>query len=455
MGGYTTNQGGATQIDREYRRAVAMTDAATLAAPLDAVSTRVRIANSESGEFPFHASTADEADSGDNSKYCFWIRVGDERMKVVEADPQAGELTVVRGFESAAAAHEAGAMVFVPVYVGNRNDLNNPRHSNSWPGGPDYLRYALDPANSDTQRYKADLIAELMKTGYDGAWLDTFQVGTYNLCDPLGNRVAYYWDFRANQRYDLERMTAAIQDMLRGIRQLVKQSVGREPYLAANSVSGSYDRGGKNLMSDASRPNLLDGYCFEDSYLRPILGRREPGARGRLNASFDVVPEARWLKNLTNQRDCARDGLTAYCMIGPAGYVAAYINDSLPNYDRLIRFSWCSFLLAVTKEKNIQFGLPLMIERQGKGVGFKPLPAICRAPIGEPLDDRDIEALRSEGLQTLIRPFSNGLVLARPGGEGAEERVEIEPGYIDWETGQPVRELTIAPGDAALLLRAE
>jgi hypothetical protein len=42
------------------------------------------------------ASTADTADPDDKSRYCFWIRVDEERMKVIAADEETGRAISIR-----------------------------------------------------------------------------------------------------------------------------------------------------------------------------------------------------------------------------------------------------------------------------------------------------------------------------------------------------------------------
>jgi hypothetical protein len=204
MGGFTTNPGGATEVEAKYRLAVAMIDATTLAAAIDAQSSSIRVVIPKDGELPITAATADRTSPNDKSKYCFWIRIDEELMKVKQADVKTGELVVERGFESTAAGHAAGAVVLTPVYLGNRRQLNAYRQSNAWPGARDPIRYALDPAAPAAQQFKADLITTLMQSGYDGAWLDTFQPLTFNLCDALGRKLDYPWDFRNHRRYDLD-----------------------------------------------------------------------------------------------------------------------------------------------------------------------------------------------------------------------------------------------------------
>jgi len=452
MGGFTTNPGGAAVIDRDYRGAVAMLDVATLADGVDAKGVELRVAMPEDRELPIKASTADTADPDDKSRYCFWIRVDEERMKVIAVDEETGRLTVERGFESKGAAHDQGAVVLAPVYLGSRDDLTAVRHSNSWPGGPDYLRYALDPASEEAQRFKADLIIELMQSGYDGAWLDTFQPSMFNLCDALGRRIRYFWDFRQGRRHDFESGVSALQEMLRGVRQRVKNAAGREPYLAANSCSSSYDRGGKELFSAPERPGLLDAYCFEDSYITPKAAR----VKGRkLNAAYHPVAPDRWLRNVNNQADAARSGLRGLCMMGPAGYVAAYINPSLPNYEQLMRFSWCSFLLTVTKERTTCFGLPFLITTRDDGIGFLPLPDLFSYPIGDPVDEGTIESLKVPCTNCYLRRFANGLVAVNPSAAGQTESVAIPDGYVDPKTREAVSQVDLDGGDAALLVKAD
>ncbi|MCX7014561.1 MAG: hypothetical protein NTW86_18760 [Candidatus Sumerlaeota bacterium] len=388
MGGFTTNAGGATLIEQKYRSAVGMIDVTKLAQAIDATATEFAVGIPDDGELPIVASTA---------------------------------------------------------------DVSDPKDFNSWPGGPDYLRYGLDPATEAAQRFKADMIVNLMKTGYDGAWLDTFQVGLYNHCDGVGRKIQFFWDFKAGRRYDHESRIAALQEMVRSIRKMVKDAVGRDPFLAANSVSGTYDTGGKEMFAAPDRPGLLDAYDFEDSYIAPRATR----AQGRkLNAAFVPVATVRWTKNMINQSDAAKSGLRALCMIGPAGYVAAYINPSLTNYDQLVRFGWCSFLLTVTKERTTWFGMPLLVTNLKDGVGFLPLPEMVFSPIGDPVEDVDLKPLQEGDSGCYMRRFTNGLVVVNSGAKKGKQTVGIPAGYVDRMTKKPVKEVTLDGGDAGLLLKA-
>lgn len=452
MGGFTTNSGGATIVERSHRTGVGMIDLASLVRPVDAETTRIFVQNPRDREFPFVAGTAKVSDPDDTHQYAFWIRIDDEMMRVVDTNSESACLIVERGLESEAKPHAVGATVLTPVYLGKRGDEESVRHSNSWPGGPDYLRYAMDPASPAAQQFKANLIIAAMKTGYDGAWLDTFQTLPYNLCDPLGRRVTYYWDFRHGRRYDEASWVSAVQEMIRGMRRMVKAATGREPFLAANSVSGSYDRGGKQLFTAGDRPGLLDSYCFEDSYVRP-RARRTAGRR--LAASFEPIPVQRWRRSASFQRDAASDGLKALCMMGPAGYVAAYINPQLPNYERLVRFSWCSFLLTVDERRTTAFGLPLLITGRENGPGFLPLPQLFYLPIGDPTGSNDLSSMKVTGTDCYLRRFSGGIVVVNPEAAAEPQRVPLQADYVDPASNQFVNQVLLEGGDAVLLLQAK
>ena len=420
-----------------------MIDVTALAATVDAQATEIMLRVPAAGEFPVLASTAALSDPKDSKRFCFWIRVDDELMQVVEVDGKTGRLKVVRGFESQAAAHKEGATVFTPVYVGNRNELGALRHSNSWPAGPDYLRYGLDPASDDAQRFKAGYIIEWMRSGYDGAWLDTFEPELFNICDALGRKVSAVWDFQGGRRHTLDSYVGALQQMVRALRKKVKEATGREPYIAANSVCKSYSKGGKLLFASPDRPGLLDGYCFEDAYLQP----------GGATRAFRPISAEKWIEKVTDQRDAAKTGLRALCMIGPAGGVAAYLNPSLTNYDSLVRFSWCSFLLTVTRERTTYFGMPLLITKLEGKPGFLPLAPIFYYPIGDPIDNGDLASFKQSGSGVYQRKFSNGLVVVAPPKLEQAATVVIPAGYHDPKTKAEVRQVTLNGGEGALLLK--
>ncbi|MEN9403835.1 MAG: hypothetical protein RL091_2538, partial [Verrucomicrobiota bacterium] len=186
MGGFTTNGADILWLEQEYRRGIAMVRVARLAHDLDATAREFTLAEPRDGELAVVASTAGGVDLSDRSRYCYWLRLDDELMKVTAVDTVTGRVTVERGFDrSAPAAHRAGTAALGPVYLGNR-DRPSVRFSASWPGASGHLRYAVEPGHPEAQAYKARCVIEVMRAGYDGAWWDTFRAEPINLCDALG-----------------------------------------------------------------------------------------------------------------------------------------------------------------------------------------------------------------------------------------------------------------------------
>ena len=136
-------------------------------------------------------------DPQDRTRYCFWLRVDDEFMKVTAVDAATGRVKVVRGFDrTAAVAHRAGSVALAPVYLGNRA-RDSARFSTSWPGARNRIRYAADTSTPEGQAFKARCVAAVMRAGYDGAWWDTYDPTPYNLCDPLGRALGgKTWDLQ-------------------------------------------------------------------------------------------------------------------------------------------------------------------------------------------------------------------------------------------------------------------
>lgn len=445
MGGLTTNNDDVAVLERSYRSAAAMTPVGHLAAELDATADSFTVSELTDGEFAIKASTASESSVEDTGKYSFWVRIDDELLRVTRADGHSHEVTVERGFAgSRAAAHRAGATVLTPVYLGSRDQLGAARHTNSWPGGPNYLRYALDPRQPAAQQLKAAIVVADIRNGFDGAWFDTFQPVPYNLCDALGRPVKYFWDFKAGRIYAFASYLDALKDYVRGVRAEVKRQTGREPILFANSASRSYAMGTKQLFNAGAEHGLLDGYCFEDSFLRVDASRTQKGGRGRVNAQFAPLTGVNWLRNVTNESDAARSGLNAFCMMGPAGYLAAYINESQPNYARLVRYAYASYLLTVTAERSTSFGIPCLVSPSP--LKIQPWPKILSEPIGDPLQPNQIAKLKVAGEAGYAREFQHGWVAVNAAADGSALEFQAPSGYAPTT-------VRLSPGDAAILLK--
>jgi hypothetical protein len=461
MGGFTSNYEDVLWLENDHRRGIGMTPIAKLGAALDAQATEFQLTEPRGGELAVVASTANGVDLDDRTKYCYWIQVDDELMKVLSVDAASGRVRVQRAFDrSPAAAHGAGAQVFGPVYLGNRARMTA-RASSAWPGGTSRIRYALNPGNADAQAYKARCVEQFMKSGYDGAWWDTFQPQPYNLCDALGRKVEYVWDFQRAKPYDFPSYVEVLKNYLHAVRAKVKADVGREPVLYGNSVSGTYARGSKALFNTAADPHLLDGYCFEDSYLdvTPLPGAR-PGDRRDSQppmAKFERVTDELWLRNVSGQADAARAGVHALCMAGPAGYLAARLNAALADYDALLRYSYASYLLTVTPARSTSFGLPLLVKAGPKHphATAEAWPDLLSWPIGDPVQENDVTKLKLANTGCYAREFTGGYVAVYPSRQGAAADIDVPAGMIDPGTKAPVTKIRLAPGDAVILLRAK
>lgn len=459
MGGFTTNHEDVLWLENDYRRGIAMVDIAKLAGDLDADAREFTLVDARDGELAVKASTANGLDLSDRSKFCYWLRIDDELMKVLAVDAASGRVTVERGFDrSVPKAHRAGATAFGPVYLGNRAKMTA-RASSAWPGGTSRIRYAVNPSQPEAQAFKARCVMAAMRKGFDGAWWDTFEAQPYNLCDVLGRDIKFPWDFAKGARYDFAGMRDAMAQYTQKIRALVRAELGVEPVIYANNVAPTYDRGAKALLKTAKAPDLLDGYCFEDSYLDIEVGTPGPA---RVDGREPIPPAATykrvtgplWLRNVRNQADAANEGLPAVCMSGVAGYLASRLSPALPDYDALLRYAYASFLLTVTKERSTSFGLPLLIQLHGDmPATAAPWPRMLFEPIGDPLQPNDLTALKRKDAEVYAREFTGGYVAVYPAETGPLVDLPAPAGLVDAQSGEAVTQLTLAPGDAVVLVR--
>ena len=205
----------------------------------------------------------------------------------------------------------------------------------------------------------------------------------------------------------------------------------------------------KKLFNHDDTRDLLDGYCFEDSYLK-VQAAREKGKGTAAQAAFVPITGEKWLTNVTNHADCARSGLSGICMAGPAGYLAAYINPSQDNYAQLLRFAYGSHLLTVTPARTTSFGLPLLVTP----AGASPWPAVLYAPLGDPVQANDPAGLKVADSSCYARAFEHGWVAVNPSADGAAVTMPAPAGCIDAFTKQPVTTVTVPAGDAVILLKA-
>jgi hypothetical protein len=465
MGGFTTNGADILWLEKEYRRGIAMVRVARLAHDLDATAREFTLAEPREGELAVVASTADGVDLDDPSRYCFWLRLDDELMKVTAVDSATGRVTVERGFDrSAPAAHRAGTAALGPVYLGNR-DRPSVRFSASWPGASGRIRYAVEPSRPEAQAYKARCVIEVMRLGYDGAWWDTFRAEPINLCDALGRNLksGNLWNPATGRPHDFASSLESLKTYTRNIRAIVRRETGRDPILYANSVASTYSLGAKGMINGPAEHSLLDGYCLEDAFLTPQTTSPDGRELRRSGASPQPPPVIYhpntgklWLRNVGILADAARSGLHVMGMSGAAGYLAGRLNSDQPEYARLLRYSYASFLLTVTAERSTSLGLPLAVQHgTGRPVTATPWPELLYAPLGDPTWPNDLAQLKLADSPCYARPFAGGYVVVNPGEPGETAEVKVPAGLVDAENGRSVGSVKLAPGDAIILVRAK
>jgi len=386
--------------------------------------------------------------------FVMWVRVGDELMRVDAFDAATGRIDVTRGFSGTkAAAHAGGARVFSPVYLGyNRalrgkagggDDADDPpieagakdKYPGQHPGGPgDHLRYVLDPAVAAGWQWKADQVLEAMGAGADGVWLDTFNCGTFNLCDCLG-RKARPWDFARERVYAYDDFRLNQERKVAFIQRFIREKLGRFPFLVANNLGGYYEVGSGGmkllLMPTEVKPRPLDGFCMEGALsLHDLRG---------------------WVERMRVLAGASQAGLAAMPILGGAGAKSALGEADTPSRDRAERFGYASYLLAVEKGGRTMMGTYAFYQAGGKpSVKLHPMYYF---PIGDPartVKPADFEQYRAAGSQVYRRAFTNGVVLVNPSEKG--EDVDVGGAMLDPDTGRVVTAVTMAPGTGKILL---
>jgi hypothetical protein len=406
---YTRSVEDVRLAESKYRNGLCMLLAARLVEPIDAAATRFRVATAseekpaggQPAAIPICASTVEgDFSSADPAKpstkfYVFWIRIGDELMRVEKFDAASGAIEVTRGFSaSKPAGHKAGDNVFSPVYLGYRRSTDRPgkdslnddadddpglvdgppggsgkeKYPGEHPGGPgSHLRYVLDPSRNEGNLWRAQQALEAMQEdGVDGVWMDTFNCGTFNLGDCLG-RKARPWNFTRNQVYDFDDFRLGQEKKVAFIQEYVKAQLGKYPFLVANNLH-NYEpgHGGMKLllMPTEIKPRPLEGFCMEG---------------GLAVRSLDG-----WKERIQLLMDAAQNGLAAMPILGGAGAKSVLSEPDTPARDKAERFAYASYLLAVEKDGKTMMGTYACYQADGKR--FVKIHPMYYYPIGYPAE---------------------------------------------------------------------
>jgi hypothetical protein len=445
--------------ESRYRDCLSMMLAAQLTGSIDATSTHFRVELAVEGKkggkkppvIPIRASTiAGDFSSAEAAKpgtqfYVFWVRIGNELMRVNQFDPATGAIEVARGFAaSSPVAHHAGDKVFSPVYLcyeraPTSKEPDNTSTRGNYPGAHEnQLRYVLDPAYSKGYLFQAEETLHAMQENrVDGVWMDTLNCGTFNLSDCLGRAAAgKVWDFTKNQPYDADDFRLGQERKVAFIQDYIKSKLNKYPYLLANNLTAAYnlDKGGLKLllMPTQVKPRPLDGFCME-------------GGLGLNNLD-------KWKNQITMLMDAAQSGLAAAPIWANAGSPSfAESEPDTPKRDKEERFGYASYLLAVEKDGKTIMGTYAFYQANGKR--FVKVNPVYYYPIGYPTETVKPEAIDQyvvKGLPVYRRSFTHGLVLVNPSTEAC--KVNLDKPFLDPDTHKLITAVSMPAGTGKILL---
>jgi len=452
---YTQSSEDIRVAESQYRGGLAMFLTARLAEDVEPGVRQFRLEALGKRPVPLRASTVEgdlsstEPGRPSTKHYVTWIRVGDELMRVDRFHPETGRIAVTRGFHGTEAGrHSKGANVFSPVYLGSVNDTG------AYPGGPGRtLRYVLSADNEAGHRWRAEIVLGYMKEGYDGGWLDILSSDPFNMSDCLEQRVRP-WDFRGGQPFERDDWRRYQEEKVAFIQRYIKSRLGRYPVLVGNNMKARCyheGRGGERLflMSTEVKPRPMDGMCIENFAV---------GFRPRPPHGLSFHTGDRWRENVAMLMDAARNGLAAMPMIANAGIKSTLLEPDTAVRDQVERFGYATYLMGVERGGRTMFGIPAFY-RVGEGRDQRRFVKLHRQyfwPIGDPAETVPPEKLDKYrvGKSTYMRRFTNGVVLVNSSEEG-EEDVRLDGEYVDPETGERFRSVTMQAKTGKILLKTD
>jgi len=362
---------------------------------------------------------------------------------VNRVDAETGGLEVTRGWSGGTAvAHRAGAVVLAPVYLGFRR-ANNQKYPGQHPLGPGrHLRYVLDPGVPEGHPFIADQVVEAMTVDRaDGVWLDTLNTGDFNLSDALGRPVRA-WNVATGAPYTFDEFRAAQEKKFAFVQEDVHARVGRHPVLVGNNLKPSTyppRRGGMRLLleSTAEKPRPLDGFCMEG---------------GLAWDQNDLEPEhLAWKDRIAMLMDAAQRGLAAMPILASAGSDSPASEADTPARERMERFGYASYLLAVEANGRTRMGTYAFYQSGGRR--FVKVHPMYFYPIGAPAETwppDQLDRYRMADSPVYRRAFTGGVVLVNPSHETAV--AVLDAILTDPDTGASVEQVTLPPGSGKILL---
>lgn len=436
------------------KQAICMTLASILDSDITATSKGFKLRKaSENEPMKVLASTTSGEISSSPKKFLYWIGIEGELMLVNTFDSSTGEVTVERGYAGThLSSHSRGKLVFSPVYVGTKGQRGGT--AGNYPNGSQsYLRYCYDPFSDDGNKNIANLVLERVNYGYDGAWLDTFNRGDFNLSDCFGNPCRP-WDWKNTLRnpggpiqFPDTMFRDGQEHKIKFIQDYIKSKTGRYPVLIANTIKrenlldNAHDlMMGKLLLSTPEKPRPLDGFCMENFM---------SGSRNSVS-TFE--------KNMLSLRTGIKMDLAVMPCLQAAG--ARAITEDTPARAAFEEFGYAFYLLCILPDQNLRksmFGT-YAVYITGSDRHIKVHPQYFW-PIGKPVDtwtdpskfkDYDIGGLNSGVYR---REFENAIVLVNS--NQTSKQVSLGGLYFDPISGAQITSLDMAKTSGKILLKQQ
>lgn len=453
---YTTNPEQVPLVEGEFRDALNMFPAAELADHIDVQDTEFKLKTASGNSYESIAlkgsTLKGEVSSGDPDRpstqfFVTWIQIGDEYMRIEEFDSRTNHIKVTRGFDGTQPQkHARGDIVFSPVYLGSQN------LTGAYPGGPgDKLRYAFDPGKQESGKWIARLAEGIMKTGFDGIWLDIMSSSAFNLADSEGRKVQA-WNFKNNRYYTPEEFRLGQEIKVNVIQRTIHEELGIWPVLVANNMQAKnfeMENGGlrKLLESTSIKPRPLDGYCIEG-----FAGGFFANMEERMVSGLEYHTGELWEENVKMLMKCAQQHLSAFPMASKAGSKSLLIEPWGKDRDEFELYAYSSYLLAVETDFATPLGIPVFYQKDGKRYAY--LNPQYFWPIGAPketVSPEHFEDYRKKGQELYLRHFENGIVMVNPTNE--DQTRTLNNTYADPRNGSMVKTITMPPHTGRILLK--
>ena len=453
------------ELESEYIQHLAMCPAAVLNKAIDSKTRTFTVSSytqksleelqekykgirSLNDAIPIYASAVKEGWSKNTKEFLFFLRIGNEVMRVDDWDRKTGTVIVTRGFSgSTATQHHKGAVVTSPIYCAEKGTpmaepkFSSKPHKTKKKKKPGRLFYCKDKgvANMPILEKKAQEVVEIMQEGFDGASMDAMsaKLPAFNMVNALAMKASA-WNFATNKHYTVEEWVEGHDRMCGVIQRYVYEKLGRWPAVVANGISrqgfekGEGDGGycKRLLIPTDLKPRPLESYNSE-------VGLRIAG---------NAFPEQ--LKLL---QTCFQENLTPSMGLSSA---AKALTQEM--YDQSINYGG-AFLYMAYEPRNPGWD----VKKDGtgpvvRGTCISPFfhlpsvgpewtpegghtykfgaPYIFNLPLGKPLESPtpgDLDAIRYKDTNVFMRKYENGLVLINPTYNDSRRRFKGQEGRID------------------------